>query len=184
MLPVDVGLGARDGSVRAGDVLERCAPFEGIHYSAVILSEGPERFEDIAARGVPVEWSGPGTYVEVLETPIDGGAERTAGRRLTDQWGRMPPGQTVQSYQAAAESYEETISVDDIDSEMNGLRCRFESLYRSSGSGSSVRTFSAGALLPIENWNGTAPEAVIAGFPVPKVVLSPAPQTLTGHAPL
>ncbi len=178
--PVDVGLGAAEGSVRAGDVLERSAPFEGIHYSAVVLSEVPEDFEDIAARGVLVEWSGPGAYVEVLETPIDGGSERTVGRKLTDRWGRMPPGQTVQSYQAATDSYEETVSVDDIDSEMNGLRCRFDSLYRASGTGSSVRTFSAGVLLPIENWNGTDPEAVIAGFRVPKVVLSPAPQTATG----
>ena len=78
--------------VRPGDLLVRSAP--GLHYTSVVVSEPVER-EDLAARRVPVEAGGAGTYVEVAEAPLERGALRSVGRRLTDAWGRVPRGQTL-----------------------------------------------------------------------------------------
>ena len=63
---------------------------------------------------------------------------------------------------------------------MNGLRCRFLAAFRSTRSDGTARGFSQGALLFIGDWNGTAAEAIIDGFNVPKVVLAPAPEGLGG----
>ena len=78
----------------AGDLLVRSAPAQGVGYTAVVLSE-PEPPEVLRERGIAVERGGPGLYVEVAELPPDGGPMRTVGRRLTDNWGRMPRGQTL-----------------------------------------------------------------------------------------
>lgn len=81
---------------------------------------------------------------------------------------------------SGAETFEEQISVDDVADEMNGLRCQFLSDYRATRADSTARTFANGALVPIENWNGVGNEATIAGFSVPKLVLAPAPQSVSG----
>jgi hypothetical protein len=81
---------------------------------------------------------------------------------------------------SAADTLEESISVDDVVSEMNGLRCRFLSAHRAMRADGSVRGFAADALLLIDDWNGTAAEATVAGFSVPKLVLAPAPESVSG----
>ena len=78
-----------------GVVLERVLPMGIGNYRATIVSITPEDPEAISARGVPVEWSGPGRYVEVLETPVAGGPARPFGRRLTDTSGRGLRGHTL-----------------------------------------------------------------------------------------
>ena len=78
------------------------------------------------------------------------------------------------------ETLEEQVSVDDVASEMNGLRARFLSMYPATRADSSTRLFSDGALLPIDEWNGTNAEAVVAGFNIPKIILDPAPDSVTG----
>ena len=78
-----------------GDLLVRTAPFEGVLYSAVVVSEEAENAADIADRGVPVESAGGGAYVEVVEVSRGGGPTRAVGRRLTDSSGRMPRGQML-----------------------------------------------------------------------------------------
>jgi len=83
------------GPVYPGDRLVRASPHEGILHSAVVLSDRIETAGELARRGVPVEAAGPGGYVEVLETPLDGGPERSVGRRLVDRSGRMPHGQVL-----------------------------------------------------------------------------------------
>jgi len=80
--------------VRPGDLLVRSAPAQGLHYTSVVVSEPVER-EDLAVRRVPVEAGGAGMYVEVAEAPLERGALRSVGRRLTDAWGRVPRGQTL-----------------------------------------------------------------------------------------
>ncbi len=83
----------------------------------------------------------------------------------------------------AVDTLEESISVDDVASEMDGLRCRFLSDYRATRADGSARGFAASALLPIDNWNGTGVEATVAGFNVPKLVLEPAPENVSGMRP-
>jgi subtilisin family serine protease len=80
--------------VRPGDLLVRSAPAQGLHYTSVVVSEPVER-GDLAVRRVPVEAGGAGMYVEVAEAPLERGALRSVGRRLTDAWGRVPRGQTL-----------------------------------------------------------------------------------------
>lgn len=100
--PRDISTTSYDEAIGPGDLLVRFAPFEGIRHSAIVISESPESPVDLAARGVPVEWAGSGTYVEVLETPLGGGPVRSIGRRLTDSWGRMLRGQKVLHPNAAS----------------------------------------------------------------------------------
>jgi len=83
-----------DDDVRPGDVLVRSLPAQGIRYASVVVSE-PGLRGDLVLRGVPVEAGGRGLYVEVADVPIEGGALRSVGRRLTDAWGRVPRGQSV-----------------------------------------------------------------------------------------
>jgi subtilisin family serine protease len=75
---------------------------------------------------------------------------------------------------------QEQVSIDDVTIEMNGLRCRFLSNYRATRADGSVRSFAVDALLPIDDWNGTSTEATVAGFNVPKLVLAPAPDIVSG----
>ena len=81
--------------VRAGDLLVRSAPSQGVHYSAIVVSTRPEEKWELQSRGVPIEIAGAGMYVEVAEAPVGGGAPRSVGRRLTDAWGRLPRGQML-----------------------------------------------------------------------------------------
>jgi subtilisin family serine protease len=70
-------------------------------------------------------------------------------------------------------SYEESISLDDVSTEMDGLRCRFVREFTAHRSDGATVSFSADAVHVVESWNGTATEALIAGFPVPKVLVAP-----------
>lgn len=81
--------------VRAGDLLIRSAPAQGVRYVSLVASENAESPVSLSRRGLPVEIAGPGLYVEVVETPVGGGPSRHVGRRLTDACGRVPPGQVV-----------------------------------------------------------------------------------------
>jgi hypothetical protein len=90
------------GSIGPGDLLLRAVPFEGIWHSAVVVSDDVESAGDLMSRGVPVEQSGPGGYVEVVELPAEGGRARIVGRRLTDSWGRVARGQTIARHQLRA----------------------------------------------------------------------------------
>lgn len=71
------------------------------------------------------------------------------------------------------QSQSEAVTINDVSSEMNGLRVRFLTLYRAAGTGGSSRAFHNGAILNIEGWNGTLSKAIIDGFQVPKVILDP-----------
>ncbi len=75
---------------------------------------------------------------------------------------------------------EEAITVDDVASDMDGLRCGFLMAYTASRADGARRMFSEDSLHPLESWNGTADEAVVGGFPVPKVVLAPRPDEVAG----
>lgn len=79
---------------QAGDQLVRIVPYDGVQHSAVILSNQLESATDLAARGVPLESTAPGGYVEVRDVLPDGG-QRIIGRRLTDATGRMLRGQNL-----------------------------------------------------------------------------------------
>jgi len=88
--------GAPLGSgVRPGDLLVRATSAAGPPHSAVVVSPRPERSAALRSRGVPVEAAGAGWYVEVAEAPPVGGAPRSVGWCLTDEWGRVPRGQMV-----------------------------------------------------------------------------------------
>jgi subtilisin family serine protease len=80
--------------VQRGDLMVRTVPSPSRVHSAVVLA-APEPAETLRARGVPVEFAGRGTYVEVMEVPFGGGSPRVVGRRLTDAWGRVPRGEAV-----------------------------------------------------------------------------------------
>jgi len=66
----------------------------------------------------------------------------------------------------------EAISIDEVASEMNGLRFRFLQEYRAESGGSS-RLFHSGAILFIQDWQGTSSNALIDQFPIPKLILEP-----------
>lgn len=74
--------------------------------------------------------------------------------------------------QLPVERYEETISIDDISSEMRGLQCRFVQDVVV-GAGDERRYFANDSLARIENWNGTAADALIDGISVSKLVINP-----------
>lgn len=90
-----------------------------------------------------------------------------------------PAGEVAFEASARAEPTTETsdlgeaVSLDDVASEMEGLRCRFLGLYRARRADGTERTFAEDAVLRIERWNGTGADAVVDGFPVPKLVLAP-----------
>ncbi|MCB0189545.1 MAG: S8 family serine peptidase, partial [Caldilineaceae bacterium] len=106
LFPIDVSADSHDKAIRPGDLLVRFAPFEGIRHSAIVISVDPENPTALVSRGIPIEWSGPGAYVEVLETPFGSGPVRSVGRRLTDSWGRMLRGQTCLRPDAAGPASE------------------------------------------------------------------------------
>ena len=67
----------------------------------------------------------------------------------------------------------ESIDVDDVAVEMNGLDCRFEEAVSARNPAGATHAFTAGATAQIADWNGTGVEALIAGFPVAKISLAP-----------
>lgn len=81
-------------SLRKGDQLIRSAAYDGVEQSAVIVSEQIESSADLAARGVPIESSRPGGYVEVMEE-CSSGELQSVGRRLTDTSGQLLRGQKL-----------------------------------------------------------------------------------------
>jgi endonuclease/exonuclease/phosphatase family metal-dependent hydrolase len=81
------------GNVGPGDLLVRDA-VRGPAYAAVVLST-PERRAALQSRGVPVECTREGFYVEVAEASAGAGAPCSIGRLLTDGSGRVPRGQRV-----------------------------------------------------------------------------------------
>gem|GEM_PF-5776878 len=82
-------------ALRPGDRLIRSAPYDGIQHSAVIVSPRIETAAELVARGVPVESSASGGYVEVLEDMAGNNGLNSVGRRLTDTAGRMLRGQQL-----------------------------------------------------------------------------------------
>ena len=95
MHPV-VNAGEFPGSVlSAGDQLLRTTPYEGLNHSSVVTSNNIESASSLIAQGIDVESTRPGGYVKVMETSPDSGAPHTIGRRITDSWGRLLPGQTL-----------------------------------------------------------------------------------------
>lgn len=178
-----------------GDQLLRFATGEGVHYSAMIISERLESAKDLCARGCSVESAGPGGYVEVSESQGADRFSRTVGRRLTDQWGRVAWGQLVfrentfdtddkeqfaetpaiETITQPSAPLFETIGIDDISGEMDGLQCRFlqdVNVRRASGG---TRQFSRGSVEAIENWSSTGADATIQGVQVSKLVIEPHP---------
>jgi phosphatidylserine/phosphatidylglycerophosphate/cardiolipin synthase-like enzyme len=99
--------------VRPGDLMVRSSRAQGVHSTFVVVSD-PELRGELALRGVPLEAGSGGLYVEVAEAPVEGGALRSVGRRLTDSWGRVPRGQAVlrissRSIPAAQDSWGEDV---------------------------------------------------------------------------
>lgn len=95
MYPV-VNAGEFPGSVlSAGDQLLRTTPYEGLNHSSVVTSDNIESAASLIAQGIDVESTRPGGYVKVTETSPGSGVPRTIGRRITDSWGRLLPGQTL-----------------------------------------------------------------------------------------
>lgn len=88
-----------ENSVHSGDLL---TTRRGDRFT-VIAGEAPESADALWQRGVPVAWSGPGSYVEVIEQNHAEGAPRTVGRRLSDPYGRLVRGSQVLRYRAPAE---------------------------------------------------------------------------------
>jgi len=80
--------------LRKGDRLVRSAAYDGVEQSALVVSEQIESSADLAARGVPVESTRPGGYVEVMEERSSGELE-SVGRRLTDTSGQLLRGQKL-----------------------------------------------------------------------------------------
>lgn len=74
----------------------------------------------------------------------------------------------------------EEISIDDVAVEMNGQRALLPHEYPASRPDGARRTFSAGALLLVGDWNGNTALATIDGFPVPKALLAPATERVAG----
>ena len=183
--------------VRAGDLLVRSAPLAGGRYSSLILSEEVEPWWSLAARGVPVEATGPGLFVQVVEIPPGGGPPLTIGRRLTQEGGWVPRYQTVLRPELPPESsddawfdgdgrdagLDEGIDVDDVAVEMHGLGCRFLHPFTAHRGDGTARTFAQDAVLLIEDWHGTGAEATINGFPVPKLVITPHRVRVAGIRP-
>ena len=132
----------------------------------------PDRLEP----GAPIRWGWPGGPDSLPPTRF----RFALGRRSPgSQTGAAAPPRVARAGETE-EDLAEQISVDDVASEMNGLRCRFLSMYPATRADGSARTFSDGALLPIDDWNGTGTEATIAGFNVPKIILEPAPDIVSG----
>lgn len=219
-----------DGLLLPGDYLVRHAHYDGLNYSAKILSNQLESVDTLRAKGVTVESSAPGGYVEVQEESDSDGLTRIVGRRLTDKWGRVLHGQAVMresivntlnvhdvddlssrlhgcgsdgswpdrpalesfgsdtSGMASAgknisdtdildaseeEPLDETISIDDLTIEMHGLSCRFVQAVSITRSNGSRRSIAMGDTAIIENWQGTAADAIIDSASVSKLLIEP-----------
>lgn len=90
-----------DFPIEPGDLLLRTAASEGIRHYSILVSDAPESIEAIHQRGIPVAYSGPGSYVEVVEPGYGDGTATRIGRKLTDTHGRVARGSEVYRLQAA-----------------------------------------------------------------------------------
>ena len=90
-----------DSPVESGDLLLRSATSEGIRHYSVLVSDAPESAEAILERGIPVAYSGPGSYVEVVEPGNAGSPPTRIGRKLADPHGRVARGSDVYRLRAA-----------------------------------------------------------------------------------
>jgi subtilisin family serine protease len=168
--------------VGPGDLLVRSAPMSGGRYLAVVLDQ-PEPWTSLMRRGVPVETIGPGDFVQVVEIPPGGGPPQTIGRRLTTEYGRVPRYQSVLRPVGPGESPEselsETVHIDDVMDEMKGLQCGFLEEFHNT-KGKVTKIFAKGEKAVMSDWNGTGTDASVGGHPVPKLIIEPAPDTVTG----
>lgn len=171
-------------SVKPGDVLVRPAPVPGGLYIGVVISDRPQPWSALVRRGIPVESSLGGQYVEVLEVPPGGGPPQVVGRHLTTEHGDLPRNQSLFRSSSVPESdstdLDESITVDDVAVEMRGLNAEFLQQHTAPRAGGGTRTFSAGAILPIDDWNGNASDATVDTALVPKVILEPEPPVVSG----
>lgn len=192
LLPVSNSAGLLLGPVEPGDLLVRSVPATGIRYLAVVISDQPESCIGLLGRGVPVESPGPGWFVQVIEVPTGGGEPQTIGRRLTDRWGRVPHYQTVLRPETRSQDgtngspvtvdstsdLGEEIHLADVRVEMQALHCRFLVDHTAQTSDGTKHRFSAGSVASIQDWHDSDPNATVDGFPVPKLVIDPAPDTV------
>lgn len=153
-----------------GDVLMR-RTYLG-EQSGIVLSGTPTAREELATRGVDVEAAGPGGYVEVLELSP---RPRRIGRRVTDSVGRLGRGQTIWRARDAQES----IAVDDVLDEMDGLKCRIVNRFIATR-GATQHTFPQGYVHAIDSFGGAGEDLTLEGFDVPKLVTEPAPDVVAG----
>lgn len=192
-------------SLRSGDWLLRAVPGTGdVGHVSVLASNDLLTPSTLTSEGIAAESTQPGYYGIVIEAgAFPHSRAQPFARRLLDGRGRVPPHTVIvrpkypqaaaladippdepeldsERASGAADGLEESITVDDVASEMNGLRCRFLSAHRATRADGSARGFSAGALLLIGDWNGVGAEATVDGFTVPKLVLAPAPDSVSG----
>jgi subtilisin family serine protease len=184
LLRVSSDSGRMLSRVAAGDLLLRRAPVPGGRYVGIVVSDQAEPWQALASRGILVESAGAGGYVEVLEIPPGGGPPQYVGRQLVTECGTVPRHQQVLRAGAFADDESadltEDITVDDVAVEMRGLNCEFLQQHTAARSNGSPRTFSAGVVLPIGEWNGNGPDATIDTARVPKLILDPEPATVAG----
>ena len=183
-------LGVADASghllspVVPGDVLVRPAPVPGGRYIGIVISDRAQPWSALVRRGVPVESSLGGRYVEVLEVPPGGGPPQVVGRQLTTEHGDLPRNQGLFRSSSIPESesaeLDESITVDDVAVEMRGLNCEFLQPHTATRSSGGTRTFAVGAVVPIDDWNGNASDATVDAALVPKLILDPEPPVVSG----
>jgi hypothetical protein len=85
------------------------------------------------------------------------------------------PGRTGESIDLSREEldFTEQIDIDDVATEMNGLRCELLEAVTARRPDGTSRTFRAGEIATITNWNGADPEAEVEGLRVSKLALAP-----------
>lgn len=74
----------------------------------------------------------------------------------------------------------ETVGINDILAEMNGLAARFRVEHATTRTNGTAVVFAAGSIHTIQDWNGNSGLAVIDSASVPKLLLDPAPATARG----
>jgi len=118
---------------------------------AIRIDENPERLALLEA-------GSDNDAVQALAAPADDGHVVAGPLEEMSAW----PGE-----------HTEQVTIDDVTEEMRGLRCTFVRDVAARRADGTTRTFAASAIQEIADWNGTAVEALIAGFPVLKVALAP-----------
>lgn len=104
--------------------------------------------------------------------PISAFRQPQADPAISTDHANVRPQSIDGSAQDQYDDFAETVSIDDISSEMHGLQCRFVQDVVV-GDGSEGRHFANTSLARIENWNGTAADALVDGVSVSKLVIKP-----------